>query len=89
MHRHLLGLKPGQPIRLTLASDDQPDGNAGTADQPILHLMALTLEPSVERHVELTRSLDGAFTAKSKNVPLEIETTRAAGLTSLGPAVSV
>jgi len=72
-------LKPGQPIKLTLSSDDQPDGNDGTADQPNLHLMALTLEPSVERHVELTRSLDGAFTAKSKNVPLEIETTRAAG----------
>jgi murein DD-endopeptidase MepM/ murein hydrolase activator NlpD len=72
-------LKPGQPIKLTLASDDQSDGNAGAADQPILHLMALTLDPSVEKHVELTRSLDGAFTAKSKDVPLEIETTRAVG----------
>jgi murein DD-endopeptidase MepM/ murein hydrolase activator NlpD len=72
-------LKPGQPIKLTLASDDQPDGNAGAADQPILHLMALTLDPSVEKHVELTRSLDGAFSAKSKDVPLEIETTRAVG----------
>jgi murein DD-endopeptidase MepM/ murein hydrolase activator NlpD len=73
-------LKPGQPIKLTLASDDQPAGNAGTAAQPILHLMALTLEPSVERHVELTRSLDGAFKAQSKDVPLETETTRAAGI---------
>ena len=71
-------LKPGQPIKLTLSSDDQDD-NAGTAAEPILHLMALTLEPSVEKHVELTRSLDGAFKAQSTDVPLEIETTRAAG----------
>ena len=71
-------LKPGQPIKLTLSSDDQDD-NAGTAAEPILHLMALTLEPSVEKHVELTRSLDGAFKAQSTDVPLEVETTRAAG----------
>jgi len=72
-------LRPGQPIKLTLSSDDKGD-NAGTAAEPILHLMALTLEPSVEKHVELTRSLDGAFKAQSKDVPLEAEETRAAGV---------
>lgn len=74
-------LKPGQPIKLMLSSDDQPDGGSQAASpQQTLHLVALTLEPSVERRLELTRDQDGGFAAKSKDLPLDIESTRAAGI---------
>ena len=70
-------LKPGQPIKLTLAPNDQED--AGDPSIPALQLVGLTLQPSAERNVELTRGFDGTFTAKSKDVPLDLEETRAAG----------
>ena len=74
-------LKPGQPIKLMLASDDPAEANgATTEEQQGLHLVALTLEPSVERQLELTRDQAGNFSVQSKNVPLDIETTRAAGV---------
>jgi len=74
-------LKPGQPIRLMLASDDPAEASGETTqEQPGLHLVALTLEPSVERKLELTRDQAGNFSVQSKNVPLAIETTRAAGV---------
>jgi murein DD-endopeptidase MepM/ murein hydrolase activator NlpD len=41
--------------------------------------MALSLQPSVARNVELVRGLDGAFTAQSTDVPLHREMARAAG----------
>lgn len=74
-------LKPGQPIKLMLSSDDQSDEDSGTASQQqALHLVALTLEPSVERQLELTRDQNGGFAVKSKDLPLDIECTRAAGV---------
>ncbi len=70
-------LKPGQPIKLTLA----PSGDAQTdgLGQLGLQLVALSLQPSVARNVELVRGLDGAFTAQSTDVPLHREMARAAG----------
>jgi murein DD-endopeptidase MepM/ murein hydrolase activator NlpD len=74
-------LKPGQPIKLMLASDDPADASGDTTqEQQGLHLVALTLEPSVERQLELTRDQAGNFSVQSKNIPLDIETTRAAGV---------
>ena len=40
--------KPGQPIKLTLASRRPAGRERRHRRQPVLHLMALTLEPSVE-----------------------------------------
>ncbi len=71
-------LMVGQPIKLTLAPSDQGDGGDGSS-QPQLQLVSLSLQPSVEKNVELTRSVDGGFTAQSTNVPLERHTTRVAG----------
>ncbi len=71
-------LMVGQPIKLTLAPSDQSDGSDGSG-QPQLQLVSLSLQPSVEKNVELTRSVDGGFTAQSTNVPLERHVTRAAG----------
>jgi murein DD-endopeptidase MepM/ murein hydrolase activator NlpD len=74
-------LKPGQPIKLTLASDDPTEGgSAAASQQQVLHLVALTLEPSVERQIELTRDQDGGFNVQSKDLPLDVESTRAAGI---------
>jgi murein DD-endopeptidase MepM/ murein hydrolase activator NlpD len=71
-------LMPGQPIKLTLAPSDE--NNSGeSADQPQLQLVSLSLQPSVEKNVELTRGLDGAFTAQSTDVPLHRDLGRAAG----------
>ena len=72
-------LMPGQPIKLTLAPTDQSDGETDGSSQPPLQLVALSLQPSVARNVELTRGLDGAFTAQSTDVPLHREMARAAG----------
>jgi len=44
-----------------------------------LQLVALSLQPSVARNVELVRGLDGAFTAQSTDIPLHREVARAAG----------
>src|SRR5262249_3087157 len=77
-------LKPGQPIKLTLAPDgaddreDDPDTDGGT--QPSLQLVALSLRPSVARNVELVRDLDGGFTAEASNVPLQRQVARAGGV---------
>ncbi len=70
-------LMPGQPIKLTLAQSDENDGGDGSSPQ--LQLVSLSLQPSVEKNVELTRGLDGAFTAQSTDVPLHRELARAAG----------
>ena len=72
-------LMPGQPIKLTLAPGDQSDAETDGSSQPQLQLVALSLQPSVARNVELTRGLDGAFTAQSTDVPLHREMARAAG----------
>jgi len=71
-------LMPGQPIKLTLAPADQGSDNED-AGQPQLQLVSLSLQPSVERNVELTRGTDGVFTAQSTNVPLHRDIARAAG----------
>jgi murein DD-endopeptidase MepM/ murein hydrolase activator NlpD len=71
-------LMVGQPIKLTLAPSDQGEGDDG-AGQPQLQLVSLSLQPSVEKNVELTRSVDGGFTAPSTNVPLQRDVARAAG----------
>jgi murein DD-endopeptidase MepM/ murein hydrolase activator NlpD len=74
-------LKPGQPIKLTLASDDQTEASSAAASQQqVLHLVTLTLEPSVGRQLELTQDQDGSFNVQSKDLPLDIESTRAAGI---------
>ncbi len=73
-------LRPGQPIRLTLAAGDSNSSAPGPETAPALQLLGLTLQPSVERNVELTRELDGSFTAQSKPVPLALEPTRSAGV---------
>jgi murein DD-endopeptidase MepM/ murein hydrolase activator NlpD len=72
-------LMPGQPIKLTLAPSDQNDDGGDGSNQPQLQLVSLSLQPSVARNVELTRGLDGAFTAQSTDVPLHRELSRAAG----------
>ncbi len=72
-------LMPGQPIKLTLAPGDQADAETDGTSQPPLQLVALSLQPSVAKNVELTRGLDGAFTAQSTDVPLHRQTTAVAG----------
>lgn len=72
-------LKPGQPIKLTLAPSGQDDAEFDGSGSSELQLMALSLQPSVARNVELVRGLDGAFTAQSTDVPLHREMARAAG----------
>lgn len=72
-------LMPGQPIKLTLAPSDQRDAETDGSSQPALELVALSLQPSVARNVELVRGLDGAFTAQSTDVPLHRELARTAG----------
>ena len=71
-------LMVGQPIKLTLAPSDQSE-SADDSGQPQLQLVSLSLQPSVAKNVELTRQIDGAFTAQSTDVPLERHTTRVAG----------
>src|ERR1700690_2317708 len=73
-------LMPGQPIKLTLAPGDQSDAETDGSSQPPLQLVALSLQPSVAKNVELTRGLDGAFTAQSTDVPLHRQTTAVAGI---------
>ena len=73
-------LKPGQPIKLTLAPNAQDDGQTDSSAQPNLQLVALSLQPSVSRSIELTRGLDGVFTAQSTDVPLHRQMARAAGV---------
>ncbi len=72
-------LMPGQPIKLTLAPSDQNDDGSDGSIQPQLQLVSLSLQPSVAKNVELTRGLDGAFTAQSTDVPLHRQTTAIAG----------
>jgi murein DD-endopeptidase MepM/ murein hydrolase activator NlpD len=73
-------LKPGQPLKLTLAPSDQSDGETDASGQPVLQLVALSLQPSLTQNVELTRGQDGAFTAQSTAVPLHRSMVRAAGV---------
>jgi murein DD-endopeptidase MepM/ murein hydrolase activator NlpD len=73
-------LMPGQPIKLTLAPGDESDAETDGTSQPPLQLVALSLQPSVAKNVELTRGLDGAFTAQSTDVPLHRQTTAVAGI---------
>ncbi|HEY2889968.1 MAG TPA: peptidoglycan DD-metalloendopeptidase family protein [Dongiaceae bacterium] len=72
-------LMPGQPIKLTLAPSDQNDDDGDGSVPPQLQLVSLSLQPSVAKNVELTRGLDGAFTAQSTDVPLHRQTTAIAG----------
>src|SRR5262249_24751705 len=73
-------LKPGQPIKLTLApSDDGTESGERTASPTGLQLVGLTLQPSAELNVELTRSFGGGFMAQTNDVPLRLEQTRSAG----------
>ena len=72
-------LMPGQPIKLTLAPSDQNDDGGDGSAQPQLQLVSLSLQPSVAKNVELTRGLDGAFTAQSTEVPLHRQTTAVSG----------
>jgi murein DD-endopeptidase MepM/ murein hydrolase activator NlpD len=72
-------LKPGQPIKLTLAPSGDGDAESDGSSQPELQLVALSLQPSVSRNVELVRGLDGGFTAQSTDIPLHREMARAAG----------
>jgi murein DD-endopeptidase MepM/ murein hydrolase activator NlpD len=73
-------LKPGQPIKLTLAPNGADDAETDGTTQPPLQLMALSLQPSVARNVELVRGADGVFTAEASNVPLQREVARAGGI---------
>ncbi len=68
-------LKPGQPIKLKLASARQGrqcrHRSRCRSRRPRWPVPSRAAAP-VEKHVELTRSLDGAFTAIT-DVPLEVE----------------
>jgi murein DD-endopeptidase MepM/ murein hydrolase activator NlpD len=66
-------LKVGQEITLNFATD------AGPAADPDTKLVALTLQPSMERDVKLTRDADGQFIAAAINRPLTERVDRAAG----------
>jgi murein DD-endopeptidase MepM/ murein hydrolase activator NlpD len=66
-------LKVGQEITLNFAT------GAGPAVDPDNKLVALTLQPSVERDVKLTRAADGQFVAAAFDKPLTERVDRAAG----------
>ena len=66
-------LKVGQEITLNFAT------GAGPEVDPDNKLLALTLQPSVERDVKLTRDADGQFIAAAINRPLTERIDRAAG----------
>lgn len=66
-------LKVGQEITLNFATD------AGPATDPDSKLIALALQPSVERDVKLTRDADGQFVAAAVDRPLTERVDRAAG----------
>ncbi len=58
-------LKPGQEIALTFSlGNNPPEGGTG------LSLVGLTLQPSVEQDLQVTRGLDGGFTALAIDRPL-------------------
>src|SRR5690606_11253623 len=66
-------LRPGQEVRLNLST---PTSATETAEQN--RLVALRLQPSVERDVEVKRAEDGGFVAESIDRPLSVELTLAA-----------
>jgi murein DD-endopeptidase MepM/ murein hydrolase activator NlpD len=66
-------LKVGQEITLNFATA------AGADTDPDSKLLALTLQPSMERDVKLTRDADGQFIAAAINKPLTERVDRAAG----------
>jgi len=66
-------LRPGQEIKLNLTA---PAQKADNAEQN--RLVALRLQPSAERDVEVTRADDGGFIAASIDRPLSIEVIHAA-----------
>jgi murein DD-endopeptidase MepM/ murein hydrolase activator NlpD len=66
-------LKVGQEITLNFATGAGPDAD------PDGKLLALTLQPSMERDVKLTRDADGQFIAAAINKPLTERVDRAAG----------
>src|SRR5581483_3539480 len=45
-----------------------------------LQLVGLTLQPSADQNVELTRGFGGGFMAQTNDVPLRLEQTRSAGI---------
>ncbi|MBL8709131.1 MAG: peptidoglycan DD-metalloendopeptidase family protein [Rhodospirillaceae bacterium] len=67
-------LKAGQEITLNLATG----GTAAAADQA--QLVSLSLEPSVERDVTVTRDAQGALVAEAVDKPLTETRARAAGI---------
>ena len=66
-------LKVGQEITLNFAT------GAGPATDDDSKLVALTLQPSMERDVKLTRAADGQFVAAAVDRPLTERIDRAAG----------
>jgi murein DD-endopeptidase MepM/ murein hydrolase activator NlpD len=66
-------LKVGQEITLNFAT------GAAAETESDNKLVALTLQPSVERDVKLTRDADGQFVAAAINKPLTERVDRAAG----------
>jgi murein DD-endopeptidase MepM/ murein hydrolase activator NlpD len=66
-------LKVGQEITLNFAQD------AGSETESDSKLLALTLQPSMERDVKLTRDADGQFIAAAIDKPLTERVDRAAG----------
>jgi len=66
-------LKIGQEITLNFATGAGPEKDISNK------LVALTLQPSMERDVKLTRDADGQFIAAAINKPLTERVDRAAG----------
>jgi len=66
-------LKVGQEITLNFATGAGPETESDSK------LLALTLQPSMERDVKLTRDADGQFIAASIDKPLTERVDRAAG----------
>lgn len=66
-------LKVGQEITLNFATGAGPETDVESK------LVALTLQPSMERDVKLTRDADGQFVAAAINRPLTERVDRAAG----------
>lgn len=66
-------LKVGQEITLNFATDAGPSTDSDSK------LVALTLQPSMERDVKLTRAADGQFVAAAIDRPLTERVDRAAG----------
>ena len=66
-------LRVGQEITLNFAT------GAGPEVESDIKLVALTLQPSMERDVKLTRDADGQFIAAAINKPLTERVDRAAG----------